>query len=288
MEVKNPLVFLNKKDSSITKTFITNLFIGLVAFALFSDIAAIASAEEVEVSEDPVVPAQVRETKMQEFKAQRENSQAEFDTRREEQKAALDERREAIASNTETMREQIMERKENVASRTEVVREKIQERKAVLSERIKNRILALAENVSRKMKAAIGRLTQIISRFETRIETLETKGVDGSAAQAKLDEATAHLARASSILENEVNANVDNTVGSEDPRTAWQTGKAKFTEAREAIRSAHQAIKEALDLLKEAVREANLENGVSNAVKENSESDSSEEDTASSTSETSN
>jgi len=52
MEVKNPLVFLNKKDSSITKTFITNLFIGLVAFALFSGVAAVASAQEETITED--------------------------------------------------------------------------------------------------------------------------------------------------------------------------------------------------------------------------------------------
>ncbi len=274
MEVKNPLVFLNKKDSSITKTFITNLFIGLIAFALFSGVAAIASAQE-----ETETPVQTRE--------QQAEKRAEMEAKREEQKAILDERREAMASNTEAMREQVMERKENFASRTEEVREQIQERKAVLSERIKNRILALAENVTRKMKAAIGRLTQIIGRFEARIDTLEDRGIDGSAAQAKLTEATGHLARATSILENEVNDKVDATVGSDNPREAWIAGKAKFQEAREAIRSAHQAIREALVLLKQAVTDAELGQGVSDAVRQNDEqnenADNTEDDVSTST-----
>lgn len=264
MAVKNPLVFLNKKDSSITKTFITNLFIGLVAFALFSGVAAIASAQE-ETTDETTPATEGREAKQQEMQ-----------DRREEQKALLDERREAMASNTEAIREQMAERKENVASRTEEVREKIEERKAVLTERIKNRILALADNVSRKMTAAINRLTQIIDRFETRINTLEEKGVDGSAAQAKLDQATEYLDKANNILKNEVNVHVDATVGSDNPREAWMTGKVKFQEAREAIRSAHQAIREALALLKQAVAAAELGEGVSDAVLPSEESAASE------------
>lgn len=246
MAVKNPLVFLNKKDSSITKTFITNLFIGLVAFALFSGVAAIASAQEE--TDQQKTPAEWREARQQEIQDQRE-----------EQKALLDDRREAI-------REQVTEQRENVASRTEEVREKIQERKAVLSERIKNRILALADNVSLKMTAAINRLAQIIDRFEKRIDTLEARGVDGSAAQVKLDEATEYLDKASTILNDEVNNQVDATVGSDNPREAWAVGKAKFQEARLAIISAHQAIREALALLKQAVADAELGQGVSDVI----------------------
>ena len=268
MEVKNPLAFLEKRDSSMTKTFITNLFIGLVAFLVFSGVASIASAQE---EDDSLTPAQMRQEKLEELSEQKAEKQAQMQEQRDEQKAIMDERREAMASQTDAMREKVEERREDMASRTDAVREKIEERKAVISERIKNRILALADNVTRKMKAAIGRLTQIIGRFETRIDTLEARGVDGSAAQAKLDEATGHLARASSILENEVNTHVDATVGSDDPRAAWQAGKAKFSEAREAIRSAHQAIREALALLKAAVDD------VQTAVAE--ENDDSEENT---------
>lgn len=263
MEVKHPLAFLEKRDSSMTKTFITNLFIGLVAFAVISGIASVASAQET--AGDPGVSA--APTRPEQQVAERDEKQAEVQTLRDEKKEELDARREAMASNTEAMRAKIEEQRENMASRTEAIREKIEERKTVINERIKNRILALADNVSRKMRAAVGRLNQIIGRFETRVALLEERGIDGSDATAKLAEAKSYLATASNILENEINAAVDATVGSDTPRESWMNARAQFSEARIAIRNAHQALREALALLKRAVAEAEESSGVSDVVR---------------------
>lgn len=254
MEVKNPLAFLDKREATHTKTFITNLAIGLVAFLIFTGISSIASAQEPEDD----VPPPTREV-------QRENAAEALEARQ----AALEERREEMASRTEAMREQMEERRETMASRTEAVREQIAERRNALSERSRNRVLALADNISQKMNAAIARLEQIIKRFEVRVAALEGQGVDGSASEAKLDEAKDSLATAKQIVNNQVNDLIDAAVDAENPRETWGAARTAFTEAKTAIKDAHQNVREALALLKDAVAAAELGGGVSETVRTN-------------------
>lgn len=264
MEVKNPLAFLDKREATHTKTFITNLAIGLVAFLIFSGISSIASAQEPETERATTTPEERRANAAEALEARQ---------------AALEERREEMASRTEAVREQMEERRENMASRTEAVREQIAERREALSERTRNRVLALADNISQKMLAAIDRLEQIIGRFETRLVALEARGIDGTAAQAKLDEAKDSLTTAKRIVNDEVNNLVDQTVDSENPRETWRAARTAFSEAREAIKDAHQDLREALALLKAAVADTEGDNGVSEAVRSNDTNETGTENT---------
>ena len=126
--------------------------------------------------------------------------------------------------------------------------------------------------------AAIGRLTQIIERFETRIDKLGELGVDTDAASAKLIEAAEHLVTAADIVENQIDDLVDATVDSENPRETWQAARELFGEGKTEIQAAHADIREALALLKEAVAAAELERGVSEAVRNENSNDGEEEE----------
>lgn len=218
MEVREIRAFFEKRDQSMTKTFIINMSIGLCVFLLVGGIASAVSAQETETAENPNSPSQEQPVPDE----VREIRQAELEEKKEERQVAVEEKKE--------------------------------ERRAALSEKSADRILALANKISEKMLAAISRMEQIISRIEERVALMSNDGVETTSSLEKLSEAKRHLALATSIIETEVDDLVDEAVLSESPKENWVAAKTKYQEARESLRAAHTAIKEAVSLLKEATQ----------------------------------
>lgn len=157
------------------------------------------------------------------------------------------------------------EMRETRASSSEARQEAREERRAALAERAQERITNLAANISNRMEAAIGRLEQITSRIESRIEILNNAGIDTTEAELHVADAKEALYAAAAVL-SDIDVQVAAFIGSESPRTEWQAVRATYQSAKEYIRTAHASLRAAVAALKEAVAADGTGNGVSDAV----------------------
>lgn len=223
-------------------------FISLGCLLALTGVAAVANAQE---ETDGATPPAERAEIMEERRAEMQETMA-------ERQATMEERRAQMAS-TSAERQEMME-----------------ERRAALQERAQERITNLAANMSNRMDAVIARIQNVITRLESRMEKLEDRGVDTSEAAAALSAAQAELNNANTILAT-IDEDVAATVGSENPRESWQALRETYTSARDAIKLAHQGVRNTIALLKAAVAEAELERGRSAAVSQNETASSSEE-----------
>ncbi len=240
MEVKHLQTLLQKREHTMTKTFITNLAVGLCGFLLIAGFTSLASAQET--TEEPEAA-----TSMETIPLESEESE----TDATETTRGPNTREPRTATST-PLKEQQLERQAERAERIETVQTNIEQRRAALSDRARDRVTALADNISQKMSAAVTRMNQIITRFEARVAIFEQNGVDTAATSAKLNEAKNLLATAQDNINNQTNNLVDAAVASENPRENWAAAKAKFQETKTLLREAHTAIKDALQLLKSA------------------------------------
>ncbi|HMO78018.1 MAG TPA: hypothetical protein PKD95_02370 [Candidatus Paceibacterota bacterium] len=167
------------------------------------------------------------------------------ETRVESQETRQENRTEAAELRQET-------RAENIETR-QVLRE---ERMGALAEVRQKRILNLSANISNRLEAAIARLFIISDRIAARIEKLAAAGIATSAASSKLREANDYLAQARANLAN-IDEQVYNATTSPEPRANWENVRATYAETSRLIRSAHQALRETISLLKAAVTERN-------------------------------
>lgn len=112
-----------------------------------------------------------------------------------------------------------------------------------LSDRSQKRILALANNMSEKMRAAIARHEQITERLEKRLEIIQTDGeLIDPATNQYLAEAKNATAQAKTIVETELDMLVDNTVYSETPQENWHEARTRYQEAAALIRTSYQLL----------------------------------------------
>jgi len=162
------------------------------------------------------------------------------------------EKNEAVASRTNTAREA-------VNTRTEQVREQ-------LSERVRDRIHNLFLNLARRMHAAIDRLTNISKRLLSRAEKLDANGIDTTKARRLVSEAHSELTLAEALITRGEEGGIFDVIGSEKPRDAFVTLKEEVRIAAAHMRSAHQLLRDAVAALKSALREAEGERGVRDAV----------------------
>jgi len=227
---------------SIKTSFAT---ISLLVLFVFACVAYIANAEEV-------TPQQ----RFQELKTQVEENRAE--------------RQEMYASTTEARQEMRAEAVENRqelrASTTEARTALKEERRTMLAERTQSRVKNLAANISNRVEAAIGRLDQIITRMEARMDLLEEQGVDVDDARAELENAKEALQNATDAIAS-IDTDVETVIGSEDPQAAWSSVRTVFTTVKSELQIAQTALKSSLALLKQAVVAAGLDSGVSSAVR---------------------
>lgn len=146
----------------------------------------------------------------------------------------------------ETIRQQVSERRDAVLQNNEV-------RRATIEDRVKQRIINLAANLSNRLDAATNRMQNIADRLTVRIQALSENGVDVAEArfalaraQTAIDEARATLATIDGV--------VTASVTSENPRETWQSTKATYIAVRENIKTAHQALRDTVAALKLAIQ----------------------------------
>jgi len=167
------------------------------------------------------------------------------------------EKRQNLEDRVELLQES---RAEIQTSRTEAREERVEVRQEFRSERIEalketqqKRVLNLSANISNRMEAAILRLEVIIERLNERITKLETVGIETATAAAKVSEASRMLIEAKSKLAG-IDTTVYNATTSNDPRNDWENVKSIYREAASLIKASHGALREALVLLKEAIK----------------------------------
>jgi hypothetical protein len=168
-----------------------------------------------------------------------------------------------------TSTNRLEERLASSTERREERQELRQERQVALNAIRQQRVLNLSANISNRMEAAISRLYNIVERTESRIITLKNQGVDTAASEEKLREATAYLSEAKAAILN-IDTLVNEATTSNEPQNRWVEVRATYSNIAGYIRSAHQALRESLALLKTAVTEAELT--TSEAVRQNTAS----------------
>lgn len=161
--------------------------------------------------------------------------------------AMEDKRAELEALRTERM-------KEIETKRTEI-QVRMEERRAALSSQMQERIRSLADNLTERLLNVITKLRDIITRFESRMLKLEERGVDTDAAQALIDAANQKLSEATVLLEG-IDTDVEYVVTSDNPRADWGGAKETFREVHGLIKEARDLLRQALQALKDAIEAA--------------------------------
>lgn len=154
---------------------------------------------------------------------------------------------------------------EQKADRVEIKTERQDAHKALLSEKAQNRITNLTSNVETRMRAAIERMNNIIGRLESRIEKLNAQGIDTSEAVKSLEFAKTSLENADKTL-LPLGTLVNLTITSETPKDSFVAVRNQFGIVKSSIQEAHANLRQSVALLKEAIRSADVGNGVSDAV----------------------
>lgn len=152
------------------------------------------------------------------------------------------------------------------------------QKRTMLETRLQERIINLTANVTVRLLGVIDRFGNIISRLDTRIAKLKAQGVDTEKGEEKLSEAKRLLVETSITLENL--QPVQSALTGERPQESFQEIKKDILAVREGLRTVRGLLIESVALLKEAVREAELERGVSEAVTESQENGSEQPETA--------
>jgi len=169
-------------------------------------------------------------------------------------------------TSTSSQAEQRQEQRDEMqAERLEHRQEALKERKAALTDRTQDRITNLANNMKRRMGAAVDRLSNIADRMETRIEKLGERGVETGEAFGHVEDARDSLEAAQAILDD-IDVLVENAVTSDNPREAFGAVHEQFEIVRDLIKEAHEHLRLALATLKDAVVDAGLGRGVSDAT----------------------
>jgi len=182
------------------------------------------------------------------------------------------ERQSAMAERASTTKARGLERSQTQTERSETIKLKQEEmqatraeRKAALQAKAQDRIINLAANLGNRMDAAVGRIQNVIDRLSSRIVKLNELGVDTAGASRSLDKAQQEIDNARTILST-IDTKVAEFISSEDPRASWKNLRTIYSEARDAIKASHEALKATVASLKEAIQAANIGRGVSDAV----------------------
>jgi vacuolar-type H+-ATPase subunit D/Vma8 len=156
--------------------------------------------------------------------------------------------------NRDEMRDKLMQRASttqgNMQERRDEMKEKMQERKSEILKRH-------AANMVRQMRAAIGRISKLADRVDSRIAKMKERGADTSAAETniaiartKITEASAAVKLAEDAIAGAVVAadvSASSTAPASDPGKAVREALNK---AKEAMFAAHKALVEAIKSLK--------------------------------------
>lgn len=220
----------------------------LIAYALIA--APLAHAEE----QKPLLRAQVKA----EVRANATSS------------AEYERKRAMIASTTAArladMRENYEEKRAQLASSTQ---ERMEKFRARFDENVLRVLNTHVENIIKRLTAALERFTDIAARMESRIETLEARGVDMTTAISLHADAEAKIADAK-VKVDAIDVAVDAALASENPREAFsQMVRPAVSAAETALREAHKALVAVLRAIKAADVDASVSADSQTSTSEN-------------------
>lgn len=182
-----------------------------------------------------------RNAALPELRADAEARKEAFVLRQTERKAAVEAKRAALATTSV----------DRIARLEAAAQERITERAAHATERL---------------TAVIEKLEGFIERLNERAEMLAAAGADTAEAEETLLSALDILARAENALAD-IDVEIEFAVTSGTPRTDWAEAREQFIAVRDLVKEAHTLIREAVTALKGAAVAADMEHGVSAAVR---------------------
>jgi len=160
--------------------------------------------------------------------------------RAREAKASIEANHEA---RTDLRKEDRAERREFFASTTDAW-------KATVREDIKERVISRAERAGELVDAMIDRLYKLADRIDARITALEAEGKNMTDARASLTNARTLIKDAEAEIAS-VKAGIAAALETENPREALMEVKPLAESAKQAVRSAHQALVKTFALIPE-------------------------------------
>lgn len=126
------------------------------------------------------------------------------------------------------------------------------------------RVTNLARNLEARLGAAIERLGNVATRLESRMNKLDSEGIDTSIARNTLAQARLEINNARTAAQEMLNAFTTSTE-TETSRTIFVHGRTYFMDSISNIRNAHVHLRETVVLLKEAIRTKGAD-GVNEAI----------------------
>ncbi len=152
---------------------------------------------------------------------------------------------------------QYKEGKANALGVATTARAAAKDKVAAVKERLaaknQERIKASAERMIDRYYRALARIGSAKERIQSHIEKMEEKGIDLSEAKAlmpmvdqKIEEAMNQLAQ--------VKEDIEAMFDSEDPKSIWKEAKGSIASAKEAVKEAHKALRDAIIAIKSSVK----------------------------------
>jgi hypothetical protein len=154
----------------------------------------------------------------------------------------------------EAFQERAAELRTNAKARTDALETRVQERRTRISETIENRVRTVITNVKTRIAATIEKLGSIADRIESRAKKIAERGVNVDTALTFVAQARVGLRAASVIMNEDLAAEVDAAVTSEEPKAAFKYVKDSTREAHVHIMAAQKALRDAVAALKEATK----------------------------------
>lgn len=123
--------------------------------------------------------------------------------------------------------------------------------RGTISEKVRDRVTNLGDNLHTITSAVIERMTNIADRIDTRIAKIKSMGIDVAAAEAEVARARADLQGAQRELDGTMTALRGATA---NPQSAFMNARNQFISTHQAITSAQMHLRTAVATLKESVR----------------------------------
>jgi len=244
--------------------------------SLAAAIVCLLMASVAFAQQDTPIDAEANAAVRADLQADRTAARADIEA---ERAAAVETREAAMSERTTT---QADARASSSAARADMQQERA-ERRAELNDRTKERITNLAANISNRMDAAAARMQNIITRLESRIDKLQSAGLNTTEATVALASAQTSI-DAAVIALTRIDVTVQTAVTAEDPRAAWEEVKVAYGSIRAQLRTANTEMRASVQALKDAARATDGERGSAAAVQSNTQT-SADQDVVSITSE---
>ena len=138
----------------------------------------------------------------------------------------------------------------NAPTTDPVKTERVEQRKAKLSQAFQERIINLGSNITNRLTAHATRMSNIISRVETRIVKIKASGLDVSAGETSLAQAKNALMAAQSTLDEL--GSVRGAMGGDTPRETFVIIRTQYMGVRDLLKQSQAHLMQTVTLLKEA------------------------------------